>query len=359
VLELWSEAFARTIDRPGYFEWKYEQNPYLREPLLIVAVHGSGRVVGARGFHGSRWRTRDEDVLIPCAEDFAIAREYQNSGLATTIMRVASASLTERGYRFVMSASAGQVAVLHALASGWQSVGATEPVARLSTRQRAHHRARTVVSHSESLVRVARAVRRMVHRRRRSPFARLDDFEGRTPAAQDAAIVVSRAADSTVLALAAEHPPDDDRISHVRDPAFFDWRYRHPRREYRFLLHETGSRVDGYLAITRDRASDPTTASCHIADWEGSHAVRAELLAFALEHGGFETLGAWAGSLPPQSRELLTRSGFQPAQEALRARGMPCILLKPLEGDGDRSIGGVAALDPSSWDIRYIDSMRG
>ena len=148
-------------DRPrSYFEWKYEQNPYFREPMLFVAVDAEGRVVGTRGFCGSRWHTPEEGVVIPCAEDFAIADQHRNTGLATAIMRTALEDLEHRGYRYVMSASAGEITVLQSLAMGWKSIGGMEPVAHLAR--------------CAPVARVSRAVRSTLRRGRSTPFERLD-----------------------------------------------------------------------------------------------------------------------------------------------------------------------------------------
>ena len=134
VVDLWQTVFVTDhFDRRSYFEWKYEQNPYIPEPILFLAMDGNGRVVATRGFHGSRWQTADASVVIPCAEDFAIAAEHRSGGPGTALMRVALADLEQRGYQYVLSASAGQTTVLHSLAMGWKSIGAMEPVGRMKT----------------------------------------------------------------------------------------------------------------------------------------------------------------------------------------------------------------------------------
>ena len=50
--------------------------------------------------------------------------------------------------------------------------------------------------------------------------------------------------------------------------------------------------------------------------------------------------------------------GFETWAHNLRARGMPCVLLKRLGVPGDWSIGGVSAVDRSHWDVRFLDSLR-
>ena len=73
------------------------------------------------------------------------------------------------------------------------------------------------------------------------------------------------------------------------------------------------------------------------------------------------SLGSRSGtsSLPDESKALLAGADFRPVELELRARGMPCVLLKKLGASGDRSIGGVPAVAPAHLDIRLIDSMSG
>jgi hypothetical protein len=48
---LWSSDLATNV---AYFEWKYQQNPYVSEPLIYLALEND-RVVAMRGFYGSQW----------------------------------------------------------------------------------------------------------------------------------------------------------------------------------------------------------------------------------------------------------------------------------------------------------------
>lgn len=356
VVDLWSSVFVTDpFDRRSYFEWKYERNPYLPEPILFLALDGNGQVVGTRGFHGSVWQSLDASLVLPCAEDFAIAPDHQDSGLATELMRVALDDLTQRGYEYVLSASAGQTTVLHSLVMGWKSIGAMEPVGRVASQGHLRRGLDLASRRARKLWR-PRGFSRVINRKLYgSPFEQLDRVAQRHPVGRQAPIVVERSPDPAALAELAARLPHDGRIRHIRDQAFFEWRYANPAREYRFLLSQCSGRVDGYMALAR---SNPLAVQ--ISDWDGtSHEVRAQLLEFALSRGGLAGIGAWTASLPHRSKELLEHSGFQPTEMDRRARGMPSVLLKKLGGNGDWAIAGLPAREPSSWDIRLIDSMHG
>ena len=76
---LWSPSTALN---QSYFEWKYERNPYVTKPIVCLARH-EGRVVGMRGFFGTRWVTGvpGEEFLALYADDLVIAPGHRNRGL--------------------------------------------------------------------------------------------------------------------------------------------------------------------------------------------------------------------------------------------------------------------------------------
>ena len=366
VVKLWQEAFqAPGQARRKYLEWKYERNPYLREPILFAAVDRDGQVVGTRGFHGSRWHSTGESTLILCAEDFAIAPEHRSSGLAAALMRVALEDLEQRGYEYVMNGSGGQATVLQSLAMGWKSVGAMEPVALLARQELTRHGIHRRASFLKRIWRPGRVTRgvygRLLYGAKRSSFERLDRVKHESSTGPRGQVVVETSPRPAEMAEFCDRRSSDSRIRHVRDPEFFHWRFTNPSREYRFLLYLSDGRLEGYLAIARYPWYESLAApSFSIVDWEGaSHEVCAELLRFALTRGGFGGIFAWTASLSDENSELLERSGFVPTQTELRARGMPCVLIKKLGSAGDWTIGGVPALEPSNWDIRLIDTMSG
>ena len=141
VIALYSEVFGRSPQEcRDYLNWKYWRNPYIDEPLLFLARDASGSVVGMRGFYGTSWQIAGQPVVIPCADDFAIAAAERDKGLMTVIMRTALESLARRGFQYTINASGGEVTVLQSLAMGWQSLGPMDPVTRMTPLERARRR---------------------------------------------------------------------------------------------------------------------------------------------------------------------------------------------------------------------------
>jgi GNAT superfamily N-acetyltransferase len=359
IVELGSIAFE--VDAGAYREflqWKHEQNPYSREPLFYVALDANERAVGMRTFYATRWSTGEGEVEIPAADDFAIAAEHRHTGLATSLMRSALDDLDQRGFEYVLSTSAGEVTALQSLAMGWRSVGAMEPAERNPLRRRAPLAVRRRVPHRiRPLLRSFR--RRGNPGRARSGFEALDAAGGRRSVERGATVVVTSSPNAEALADLESRLPRDGRIRHVRDSAFFRWRYANPAREYRFLLYEVEAQLEGYLAIARCRYLGSATPLL-IVNWAGTTPeARAELLECALARCGTSDIRVWTASLPPESKVLLARSGFRPAQPDLRARGLPCVLLRKLGESGEWLLGGAPAVDPTRWVLSLIDSMIG
>jgi len=126
-----------------YLQWKHERNPYLESPLIYLALHG-GRLVGMRGFYGSKWEIGGgERIVVPCASDLVVDPEHRNRGLHPLIMKHALEGLAAAGHSHVFSLSASPVTLLDSLAMGWKSAGSLEELRRIGRRQgdpRAFHR---------------------------------------------------------------------------------------------------------------------------------------------------------------------------------------------------------------------------
>jgi GNAT superfamily N-acetyltransferase len=346
MVRLYTQVFTRSPQEcRDYLDWKYWRNPYLDEPLLFLARDDSGAVVGMRGFYGTCWQFAGQRVVIPCADDFAIAAAERNKGLMTAIMRTALDSLVRRGFGYTMNASGSELTVLQSLAMGWKSLGPMEPVARMTRLERARR----------VIVRAARraSLWRFVPTSMTYPsgsFAELDRRGGEARA-RAGNVVVESSPRPEAMAQLVRSNADDRRIRHVRDADFFRWRFGNPTREYRFLYYERDGALEGFVALAGYRRSN---LQFNIVDVEArDDAVLAELLESACAWGRFPAIGAWLTSHSPAARRLLTRYGFVPIDRGLRARGMPCVLLKKIGPDEN------SAIDRAAWDIRLIDSMQG
>ncbi|HKP29358.1 MAG TPA: GNAT family N-acetyltransferase [Gemmatimonadales bacterium] len=342
-----------------YLEWKYEENPILREPVLYL-VRAEGRLVGMRGLLAARWEAGHDQapVMMPYPDDHVVAESHRKSGVASLLMRTVLEDAAARGYPYLCNLSAGLTTMLTSLAAGWKRVRTMDQLDRPTRPGVLWRSLSPVVAQSEKL-------KRFSHRRGWSPstataFKRLDrigEDRGATPESR-IAVVASPPAES--MAALIRRLGHDGRIRHVRDAEWIDWRYRHPLHEYRFLIHETAGTMDGYLAIRR-LVPERAPGRCHIVDWEASSdCIASTLLDRAARWGQFPVLGAWGATVTPSQRRMLDELGFAPADHERRARGLPALIVTTSNGDGAGFLlNGCPMLEQGQWDLRTIYSMQG
>lgn len=350
-------AFPESRD---YLEWKYERNPYLPEPVYYLA-RAEGRIVGLRGMYGTRWEfgAERETVLLPCADDFAVAPAYRNRGVMNLIMREAIPDLVQRGYDYVINTSGGRLTATTSLASGWKAATPLEPVVRRSARKRIQYAVRQRIRGMRGGWRVIRDAKPIVSSPK--PYRRIDEM-GTVRTSDGAVITAEREPRAQAMADFIARLPFDGRIRHVRDAAFYRWRYQSPIRQYRFFYYERGGQLDGYLALGSSVEFLPPRSPFNVVDWEGAdQGVREALLRHVIRVTGIEELGAFAANLSGVDRALLEREGFVPTDFESRSRGLPCVLVKKLGATAPVpwTLGGSDIVDRNRWDMRLIYTMTG
>ena len=88
----------------AYLDWKYHQNPYIREPLIYLAFVDE-QLVGMRGVFGTRWEVGEpsESFTLPYADDLVIDPGFRRGGVHGQLMRFALDDLERRGYRYLIN----------------------------------------------------------------------------------------------------------------------------------------------------------------------------------------------------------------------------------------------------------------
>jgi GNAT superfamily N-acetyltransferase len=341
---------ATNTDREAtaaYLRWKYEDNPYLAEPLIFVAL-SEGQVVAMRGAYGSCWRVRDRAYVLPCFGDLVVSEEHRNRGLLPGLMAWALRDLDGRGFSHACSLSPGRIAILGSLATGWKAIGSVQQLAlrrgpgRIRGQARRHRR--LVSAYGKAISSARRLPFMPTVPLRAGPdtgaFAVLD---GRTDAMLERhGVRVGKDPRSREMAELADEMGSSQLLRHDRSEAYLDWRFGDPRFRYRFL-YANDDALDGYLilgALTRRWSRD-----ARILDWCGrTTAVRESLLTSALELGGFHKLSIWSVSLDEPARAILRRRGFEDEDQASWSSS---VLVRP-----------VGAIDETAWSLDGIDLRR-
>lgn len=347
------------VDSLAYLEWKYEANPYVRDTIMYIAVRAD-QVVAMRGMYGTRWHVgrsgKVADIL--CADDFAVAKEVRSSGVAARLMHEALVDLAKRGESWLLNASGGYVTVLSSLAAGWKSIGAMAPLMRRNRRSALHEPLSKSVEGRAFVWRFGEYLTRSQSTDVR-PYARLDSM-GTRDFPRQARILVGSAPRAEEMSSLAERFRAADTMHHVRDPAFYKWRYANPERSYRFVFHETAGELTGFLVFSAQPSFRAPNTPFRLVEWEGaSPEIKEKMLTTALRRARFPGIECWSASFGERENHILRSAGFVASAPDLRARGLPAILLRTLREDGNIEIGGLRLDEDSSWNVQLIDSMHG
>jgi GNAT superfamily N-acetyltransferase len=314
----------------AYFNWKHEQNPYAREPIAYLAL-SNGEVAGMRAFLGARWRLGESGRTASwlCACDFVVDPVHRGQKLFRRIMNFALADLAEQGFGPTLNWSASPITYGASLRSGWRLVA---PYASW-----AHETSR------------ARHAWRLAQRLRHWPlvwrFADLPASLALRPGFDALDAAWSRSGQTATMTFAREPRPEAmarlvDRIStrpiqHVRDAAYYRWRFANPLCDYRFVFWSAAG-LEGFLVLQLARNGE--AADISIVDWEASRPDLLEaMLSRVVAIGGYDRLSIWSATLPIHVTASLQRLGFMPVDDT---RGDPAYRR------------GLLALGPGGSDIR-------
>jgi GNAT superfamily N-acetyltransferase len=338
----------------AYLKWKYGDNPFLGETMIQVATL-NGDVVGMRGMFGSLWEVdAAERHLLPYADDFVVAPEHRNRGLATRIMTASLEDATRRGFPFAVNLGSSAVTFMSSLAAGWRSAGTYG----------AMWRTRKPDPRLEGLRRLAQRSRwywRLnAWRNALMPPSGAFGFLDRNGGKDLPRVTVSREVRADEMAALIARVPWDGRIRHVRNEAYLAWRFRNPLHEYRFLYwHDSG--LQGYLVLQRSLSDRADAAIVSLSDWEATDdRVRAGLLDAALRWGRFERVHALVRDPESHFARLLRQRGFETSEaKDLRARSRGVLVRRLGSGAEPWLLGTRNLLDIHDWDLRMVYSMAG
>jgi GNAT superfamily N-acetyltransferase len=356
VLELQTNLWSpnRALNA-AYLEWKYESNPYVKEPLIYLAMN-QGRAVGMRGVFTTKWQigSRDHTFLALYADDLVVDPEHRNQGLITRIMKFAFNDLCERGFDYVLNLSAGPITTMSSLAMGWRSVGSLQPLSR--GRPSLLPRLRERLNSTPFLWRFARFLR---SKKDHDPFLSLDQSRLRL----SDQLSVERLPEPEAMADLIDRLDYDGRLRHVRDVEYLSWRFQNPLHAYRFIFVWKGTRLRGYLMLQSKRSDLSDRESVNLVDWEGETLeIKAQLLQTAICQGRFQKLFTWGAMLCPEEMLLLKATGFTQVPQTREQKWRNCLLLRPIQAhmlSRDWVIAGRNLMKLENWDIRLIYSMRG
>ena len=328
----------------AYFNWKYQQNPYLPDPIISLALH-EGRPVGMRGAWGACWKLEagQDPVIIPCAGDTVVAPDHRGRGLLRGLNRSLLKALEQKGFPYVLNLSASKPVLHGSIKDGWRSVAHYDELSRT----------RPILKRSW-----ARKVL-YVFRKRTPKVLRQALESGLTRSARSAlpaGVEMTAMPRSKAMARLVKRVEPPDAICHVRNQEYFSWRYGCPLSNYRFLY--SGSQtLDGFMVL-QTKPSNPR--GTNIVDWEVENAsVFDKLIRVAIRVAGIDDPRIWSASMSAPIKSVLDECGFEVARYRLNEGYQRSLIMKETGVNGAGKETRVAP-DPftgeKAWNLRMIFS---
>lgn len=330
--ELRASEFGGTLRaNHDYLLWKYGRNPYLDPPVVQFALRGAS-VVGMRGSIGTCWEARGARYVVPQGADLVVREDSRGQGIAADLQRAGRAELAARGLAYTITLSANAKGAATAVAGGWRRVAALDC---LEWRKSPPDTWRALATRGRRGV--TRLGRRALSPSRSAPdpFTRLD------AALADRLSPVRRASPARLAGI-AQRGPSGARLRHVRDETYFAWRLSNPLARYRAL-----AAPDAYAVLGWDGREDHV----HLVDWGADEVSALHPVARLV----LELVGAarvWSASLDDPLRSAVGRLGHvRPVLDPSAT-----FLVRSTEADSCFELAGLVLDEPSSWELRPLDS---
>lgn len=347
VIELQTHLWSPDLTlNSKYLEWKYELNPYIKTPLIYIALL-SDNVIGMRGFYGAKWHfgRNKRPITVLCAGDLVITPEHRNRGIFTGLMTNALNDLSRLRNKYLFNLSASPITLIGSLAMGWRSVGSLQTMCWLSKSHSKwnYSRKRFFLSSDEKY----------------HPFHFLDMYISKNLHEISPYLTIDKSPKPEEMAELVERINNNDRIRHVRDQQFFSWRFQNPISQYRFLYWKN-KKLEGYLVLQTSVYTD-NVCRVSIVDFEAtSERVYKHLLLATLQLGKFGFITIWTSTLKEEINSLLKSLGFKILKKKMGvADARPTVLVGATNSgmlNEEWVLFNLRLLDLKNWDIRMIFS---
>ena len=261
LLELFKRLGSPSVSlNDPFFRWKYDLNPNAAKGAMFLAM-AEGRVVGARGFMASAWKTNLPGCeFIPLAGDTTIHLDFEGTGLVQLLTEAGRQYFAERGVAVLFNTSASPAVHFLSLRTGWKAIGKYQILGGYAAQPFWFRGARKIAEKTPLLW-------RLVSSRFLPGFATIDEHS-RLPQSSNRhqhSLSISNNLDpSDAAALVDAHSSAGKHVM-VRDAAFFAWRFKNPYYRYHFLTCREGGQLAGYFAL-RQSLNDQS-GNVRIIDW--------------------------------------------------------------------------------------------
>jgi len=329
---LWGYDFDNNLN---YFKWKYDENPYAKVPLGMVASIDSS-IVGFRGYFATKWHipSKDREIIVLNPGDTVVHPDHRMKGLSVKMGRMAMEVYASE-YSILLNHSTSAKSTPGYLKMGFKPL-----------------LAKTILSKYNSL-----GLSTFLIMSRLKP----DAVKEKVVFGHSGQFTVSdkpRPEDMSVII--ANQPRDDSRISLMQDEVFYRWRYNNQRNSYVFYYYKERQTIDSFIVVRLSRNG----RRGYICDYGAidNHSFN-KILKFIIKKKHFDVLSIYNLNIPPHLYKIFSSAGFR-EKNILRSieqkiNGVWPILIRPVNrnvNEADWFTGGIDLRQKDSWVLKEICS---
>jgi len=329
---LWGEDIDTNLQ---YFKWKYDDNPYAKVPLGIVALI-NGKVVGFRGYFATKWqiRSKNTQILVLCPGDTCVHPDHRRRNLSVLMGKLAIKEYTsEYSIFFNLSATSKST-------PGYLKMGFIPLLTK------------TLLTRSNLLG----MTKFLLIRKKKSDFNR-----GKFTFGTFDNIVVSDCPKPKEMAdVISRQDNYNNRITLFQDEVFFKWRFQNKRNKYLFYYFKDNNIIKSYIVIRLSQNNRRGYICDYAADDERYFEI---ILDFIIKMKRLDIISIYNFSLTDNFSRILKNLSFR--ENSLirliekRLNGEWPLLIRPVNKDfseSDLNIEGTDIRKAGNWEIKEICS---
>lgn len=329
---LWGEDLENNT---SYFTWKYEDNPYTKRPLGIVALI-KGHVVAFRGYYATGWEIPDRNhkFIMLSPTDLCVHPDHRLQGLSIAMAKKGTDTFSG-SYRIFLNTTTTRPSYPGYLKLGFFPLVEKSRISKYSLNGMAKF---------------------LMFRKKQKDYSRARIQLGQF----DNILVTGEPKPEDMARVRHSHIYDGHKLQPTRDEVFYRWRFKHTRHQSLFYFALEGDIVTGYVVIrlTKNKRRG------NIVDFAESQASTIEkILKFLIKAKHFDVLSIYTYSADGQILPSLIKLGFKEKNLLRRMEkrvfGELPLFVKPavnIPKEADWSYEGLDIRKAENWSIKEICS---
>ncbi len=343
----------------SYVKWNYIDRPHSKPPIIYFVRDGE-EVVAMRGAYETTWQLKSASSRFNalCGADLLILEEYRNKGIYKELADFVMDDLEKMGVQYILSFNATPSNAIISLFMGWKSIGEIKIINKQfqSKGSNAIALAKKLAGpYARKLLRKT-GINMILKRRKRDNSERIDMIYHNTRTQLPPHILLDNKPKPAEMAILVRSTIPENKITLVRDEAYFRWRYNNPLSKYLFLYwYDDG--LKGYLVLQSHLYSVESGGTHNILELEATNSsIKIELLKSLISLMNSGSISIWANILDQDSYEFLVSQGFNDNNSAKSVKDPPrTILIRPIGKHNNKiEFQGLDLLDAKNWDLKMI-----